>query len=148
MNATPDWFHNAIVTGIQNLYLLSLPGSPAGEVLPGTVEVWVRSLWSMPIAWDERLDLPRIDAGFMHLAQTCDRWPAPKLLLANLPGRPAQLALAPPAHMPRPVPEKFRAVLMRLSGRLTMDRRQRDAADEAEAEAARKAADEAKRPAA
>lgn len=123
MNAAPAWFHNAVVTGIQNLYLLSLPGSPAGEVLPGTVEVWVRSLWAMPIAWDERLDSPRIDAGFVHLAQHCDRWPAPKLLLANLPSRPAQALLAPPAHVAKPVPGWVREKLEHLAGRMRLTTR-------------------------
>jgi len=118
MNAAPTWLHNCTVSGLQALYALSLPGSPAAEVLPMTVEVWVRTLAAQPIAWTKELDEMRIAEAFVHLAGTCDRWPSPRLMLANMPPRKQPVALPPAPRQPPPPGALDR--LRALSRRMTM----------------------------
>ena len=81
----PDWFHNTIVSGVQQLHVLSLQGTPAAETVTLTAQVWIDTLWNMPRSWDEDRDAPRLRDAFRSIAQRVDRWPAPKAVLDNMP---------------------------------------------------------------
>lgn len=100
MTATEDdrWLKNAVIDGVQLLYSLALPGSPAGEVLPLTAQGWIEVLRRCR-TWVPERDAKRLHPGFVALAGAVDRWPAPKQLLDHLPPVQAPLALveaAPP----------------------------------------------------
>jgi hypothetical protein len=92
-----DWLRVEVLTGLQKLYALRLPGTPAKDSIAGTAEVWLEAVASCPIAWDQDLDTQRIRAAFAALFRECDSWPRPKLLLANLHSR------APTKELPKPV---------------------------------------------
>lgn len=123
MSAAPKWFNNCIVSGIQGLYALGLPGCPAAELLEATTEVWITTLWHrVPTNWDEQLDCTRLAQAFQQLALTSERWPVPAHLVKALPSRPAPIALPEPISRSGPSPE-VKARLMRsikeLAGKMT-----------------------------
>jgi hypothetical protein len=84
--AVPSWFNNTLADGLTMLVALALPGTPPAETIALTLNVWVNALWSRQ-AWTED-DTQRLQAAFVYLAGTCDRWPAPRQLRAALPARP------------------------------------------------------------
>lgn len=92
----PDWFNDAVISGIQRLAALSLNGTPPAETIGLTAIAWTETLWEANIAWDEQLDERRINAAFKRISREIDRWPAPKHLLDYLPSRPE------PKRLPRP----------------------------------------------
>lgn len=92
----PRWFADRITAGLQALVVLHLPGGPGADTVAYTRDVWVQTLWDAPIAWDDRLDGPRIEAAFRRLARSIDRWPPPRALLEMLPQRPQLRPLPAP----------------------------------------------------
>lgn len=98
--AAEAWFNNLVVTGLQQLYSLSLQGCPAAEVLPLTAVSWVEALWRAR-PWVEALDAARLAVAFTALAAAAERWPAPRQLLHHLVARPA-----PAAALPEPRPQR------------------------------------------
>jgi hypothetical protein len=106
MSARPveDWFHNAVVSGVQRLYALNLPDRPAAEVVQLTAVTWVDVLWAL-LPWAEHLDAWRLPVAFTGLAASADRWPAPTRLRAHLPARKmdaptlSHSGQLPPAHI-------------------------------------------------
>lgn len=104
-HATPapdDWMRELILAGLQKIYTLSLDGTPAMEVLPGTAMAWFEALMA-DRSWDEARDTDRIRAAFTTLARTRDRWPAPVHFMAAL--RPRE----PLRGLPKPPPDPERA---------------------------------------
>ena len=99
----PDWFHNTIVSGVQQLHVLSLQGTPAAETVVLTAQVWIDTLWNTPRSWDEERDTPRLREAFRSIAQRVDRWPAPKAVLENMPSAPTVLLLQEPKSDPAKV---------------------------------------------
>ena len=94
MNDLPRSIHNAVIDGVQRLYVLRLDGAPADDTLPLTTQVWLDALaWRRQWAED---DLPRLQQAFVALTATARRWPQPATLLELLPPRPAPLALPAP----------------------------------------------------
>ncbi len=93
----PDWFYEHVSRGLAALVVLHLPGAPSHEVISMTEEVWIEALWSLNVAWDERLDAPRLSTGFLRLARQAERWPAPRALIELLPSRSQPVRLAGPS---------------------------------------------------
>lgn len=95
----PDWFHNAVVDGVQLLHSLALQGSPAAEVITITTTGWIEVLWrGRAWAGDQQEPLQAVDAqrvrlAFFSLANSADRWPPPRQLLDHLPDRPESIAI-------------------------------------------------------
>jgi hypothetical protein len=79
----PAWFRRALSDGLATLVVLSLPGTPAADVMAGTKETWIGLLWSAR-TWQER-DAARLTAAFVALARRVDRWPPPRAVLDHLP---------------------------------------------------------------
>jgi hypothetical protein len=87
-NPVPDtWFRSMIVAGIQRLYALSLPSTPAADTIAATATVWLETIWEMPELWTEELDQQRISNCFKILARECERWPAIRDFTKHLPPR-------------------------------------------------------------
>lgn len=100
MSRPADWFHNAVIDGVQRLYALNLPDRPASEVLQLTAITWVEVLWSTT-HWDELHDARRLPVAFTRLAAAADRWPAPAALRQHLPPRRQSVPLlAEPVQRP------------------------------------------------
>lgn len=114
----PSWFRAAVGEGLQGLVVLSLPGTPAAETIALTADVWMQTLWSSPIAWDEQLDRPRLARAFVLLLRHVERWPAPKHVLDHLPPRPDRLKLAAPPLTPEQL-KRNRAFMRRWLETLT-----------------------------
>jgi hypothetical protein len=92
-----DWLRGEIASGLQKLLALRLTGTPPEDAIVGTAEVWLEALECCGIQWLEHLDRQRVQRAFKTLFGSCDRWPAPKLFLANLGNRDPPPALpAPP----------------------------------------------------
>lgn len=95
----PDWFHDSVISGVQLLHVLSLPGTPAAETVALTATVWIRALYSTPVNWSQEHDAPRLEAAFVELARTAERWPGPREVLARMPRR-----VSPPVpQLPEPI---------------------------------------------
>lgn len=97
MNA-PDWLHDEILSGIQALLALRLKGSPSMETIPATANMWVTAIKTRPIAWDKKLDTPRIRKAFVDLAATAENWPSPAAFISKLQPREYQNRLAAPVQ--------------------------------------------------
>jgi hypothetical protein len=108
------WLKNAVIDGVQLLYSLALPGSPAGEVLPLTAQGWIEVLRRCRL-WVAERDAPRLHPGFVALAGAVDRWPAPKQLLDHLPAVQPVAALV---DVPPPISAQRRLELQALRRRL------------------------------
>ena len=108
------WLKNALIDGVQLLYSLALPGSPAGEVLPLTAQGWIEVLRRCH-RWDAARDSARIQPAFISLAGAVDRWPAPKQLLDHLPPVQAVTALV---DVPPPISAQRRQELQAMRRRL------------------------------
>nr|DAS24834.1 MAG TPA: hypothetical protein [Caudoviricetes sp.] len=94
MSGLPASIHNAVIDGVQRLYVLRLDGAPADDTLPLTTQVWLDAIaWRRQWADD---DLPRLQQAFVALTATAKRWPQPATLLEMLPPRPTPLALPTP----------------------------------------------------
>lgn len=91
-----DWFVDAIATGLQRLIVLGLLRAPAAENITVVRDVWVDALWESGEMWEEQMDNHRIDESFKTLTRTCETWPAPKLILAQMPKRTPLPALPAP----------------------------------------------------
>jgi hypothetical protein len=94
MSGLPASIHNAIIDGVQRLYVLRLDGAPADDTLPLTTQVWLDAIGYRRQWADD--DLPRLQQAFVALTATAKRWPQPATLLEMLPPRPAPLALTAP----------------------------------------------------
>jgi hypothetical protein len=94
----PDWLNNEIVTGLQKLLALRLPGSPAKDTAAATTTVWLEVIGGSGVDWIEALDRLRVRAAFRGLAARCDRWPAPRQFFEQLQPR----AYAQPALTAKP----------------------------------------------
>lgn len=115
---TPAWMRAEVITGLQRLVALALPGQPPAETIVLTAATWCDALGLLPVAWDERQDAPRLRAAFAALLPQVERWPAPAALLRNLPARPP----APRLPAPQASPERMRSVraqLAAITARLT-----------------------------
>jgi hypothetical protein len=77
-----DWLKNEIRTGFQSLMCLSLPRTPAAEVIRGTVEVWAASLCKR-LTFEQVRDTPRIREAFAELVLSSTEWPSPAQFLAE-----------------------------------------------------------------
>lgn len=98
---TPLWMETLLLSGLQKLYVLSLDGTPAHDVIEGTAMAWLEAL-QYDRLWDEALDRARLEAAFVTLARTRERWPAPIHLLQAL--RPRE----PLRGLPKPEPDPAR----------------------------------------
>ena len=92
----PQWMLNEVVTGLQQLLLLHLPGTPAAETIGGAAQAWANALWCAPKAWDRDLDAPRIATAFRTIGHRLDNFPTPKAILEAMPPRPPLPALPEP----------------------------------------------------
>ena len=122
MTAPDAWFRAEIERGLIGLAVLSLDGTPAGELLEGgaVAATWTGALFPTR-AWDIDRDRPRMRAAFRTLAATVTRWPAPAHVIAALPSpRPAVSLPAPPRGAERDA--AARAALAALGAKLGWDR--------------------------
>ena len=88
--------NNALVSGIQHMFAMRLPGHPPLDAADGTYQAWIAAFDSLPIAWDDERDVPRIRQAFGALWATVDRWPTPKMLIACIPPVPPPPQLEAP----------------------------------------------------
>jgi len=98
-NDIPQWFRSAINTGLQGLVVLSLPRTPATDVITMTAGRWAQLLWKNR-TWIEERDLPRLAIAFDQLAINSTEWPSPKQLATFLPAHARQEALPSPPATP------------------------------------------------
>ncbi|MHB9021324.1 MAG: hypothetical protein ACYC3A_05815 [Halothiobacillus sp.] len=90
------WFDSAIGVGLAKIAALQLPGTPIDSKTASAMRaVWVESLWPMK-NWTKNQDQARIEAAFIMLMRTSERFPAPTAWLRTLPERAPQAKLPPP----------------------------------------------------
>jgi hypothetical protein len=91
-----DWLRAEVITGLQKLLALRLPGTPPQDAVTGTAQVWLEAIDQPGICWDEALDKPRVLRAFKALFANCERWPVPKNFMQHLGNRDPPRALPPP----------------------------------------------------
>lgn len=91
-----NWFEDAILDGLSQLFSLGLQGTPAAELAPITAKTWAKVLWKQPIGWVEDADTWRIDSAFTMLMGRIDRFPAPRDLMFTMPERKKLTAIPAP----------------------------------------------------
>lgn len=94
----PDPLHNAVLTGVQRLLVLRLPGTPARDTIEFTALVWTDAIAARPVTWNVDRDLKRFAAAFRTLEGTSEKWPNPAQFMKCLPAIPEQLKLSPPRN--------------------------------------------------
>lgn len=105
-----EWVQDEFLTGFQMLALLGLEGAPATEVLPMTVQVWLKAVCRNRV-FDQSEDTPRIREAFAMLAERSTRWPTPADFLASLPTN-----VVPFQRLPKLESEKRREAGLRALG--------------------------------
>ena len=91
-----EWLEEEVMAGVTRLLSLKLKNQPGENEIRITLEEWVRSLTrniGRPI---DKIDTPRIRAGFDRLIDHCEWWPAPADLYKSIPRRTERLALPVP----------------------------------------------------
>ena len=91
----PGWLGAIVQCHIARLRLLSLEGAPLAEAMGEVTLIWAETIASRRINWDCDQDRARLECAFLELAATCERWPAPAMLLKLLSDRPPAPALPP-----------------------------------------------------
>jgi len=94
----PEQLCKAVFDGLQRLWAIRLPGSPAGDTLPGVANIWVDALGDAPITWNVERDLPRIQRSFRRMELVCEKWPSPSFFMSCMPPVPETLKLTPPKN--------------------------------------------------
>lgn len=89
------WLRREIAKGVAGLLALRLDGAPAADSATKTADIWLVAM-TKGRDWDEGKDAGRIRKAFETLFATCERWPAPALLLRELQTRPPELRLPKP----------------------------------------------------
>ena len=56
--------NNALVSGIQHMFAMRLPGHPPLDAADGTYQAWIAAFDSLPISWNDERDVPRIRQAF------------------------------------------------------------------------------------
>lgn len=107
----PAWLGDIVRCHIARLHLLRLEGAPLAEVMGEVTLIWAETLASRRSNWDCDQDSARLEGAFLELAATCERWPAPAMLLKLLPARPP----APALPLPDLSPAQRRRNLKRLA---------------------------------
>ncbi len=100
-----SFLRNAIKRGLQHLITLSLPWTPAPEVLSGTLLAWTNALVDVHGLTDE--DAERVATAFQVMAASIEQWPAPATLIKFLPEKPRPYFHKLPS--PELTPEEERA---------------------------------------
>lgn len=121
-----DWLSDEIITGLQKLVLLRLPGAPPEDAVVGTVEVWIEAL-TYRRQWDESLDRPRIRRAFALLCGGSDSWPSPKMLVDGLGCRAPPKALPKPHYPPEKAAENLQKIrdLLKQTNKISGERYER-----------------------
>jgi hypothetical protein len=95
--AGEDWLRQEISIGLKALVVQSLKNQPAAELITMNADVWHVALrTSSKSLTIEEVDAPRIRVAFSKIFSTVTEWPAPKLLLDQLPTRPYRQSLPEP----------------------------------------------------
>lgn len=113
-----------IITGIQRLFALRLPGSPSADAVVATAEMWVEAVSARLPCYDADADAPRIRRAFVALMQDMERWPAPKHFFERLADRPPVRALPQPRADPKETAAaraQFKALHRKLVKKLTVE---------------------------
>ena len=99
----PDWLRIQMITGLQKLVVLRLPGTPPEDAIPATAQVWLEAMDRPWIKWDQAQDARRVDCAWRQLYATAERWPAPKHLIDLLGNRDPPKALPAPPMSPEEI---------------------------------------------
>jgi hypothetical protein len=124
--ALPKNIHNAVVTGLQKLLALRMPGTPAAGALQATAAVWIEALENANIAWDENLDTRRIEAAFASLIRHCEQWPQPAHFFHRLPARtyPPALGVRIDETTRRANAEKLKTIIQKFKQQHNLNNRE------------------------
>jgi hypothetical protein len=91
-----DWLQREVIAGLSGLVALRLDGAPAADAITHTLDIWLVALKKAQ-RWNEETDGARVKAAFETLFASCERWPAPAMLIRVIPVRQSQQALPNPA---------------------------------------------------
>jgi len=81
-----DWVINEMAEGAQKLLTQSLPGTPASELIEGTVMVWAEA-FCYNRKWEQTIDQHRLREAFLQTCALAERWPSLKQIMDHMPQR-------------------------------------------------------------
>ena len=91
-----EWLQREVIAGLSGLVALRLDGAPAADAITHTLDIWLVAL-NKAQRWNEETDGARVKSAFETLFASCERWPAPAMLIRAIPVRQSQQALPKPA---------------------------------------------------
>lgn len=74
----PDWFSKAVCEGLRSLYIASLDGTPAADMIEITADRWIDECWPRR-KWQQGhrfIGERSLEQAFAKTANTASRWPA------------------------------------------------------------------------
>lgn len=113
----PLWFANIIISGVQTLYGLNVANRPAADQVIPLAEVWIETLWSKNIGWEQDLDSDRLHKAFRAIFGEVSEWITPAQYMQHLPPRPKQQALPPPKYPAEKARENIAKIQAMLRGK-------------------------------
>lgn len=83
----PPWFIRTICEGLKTLYIASLDGAPAADMIAVTTERWIDECWPKR-EWQEHCRFrgaKRLADTFSQMANTSNRWPSINDIVGQIP---------------------------------------------------------------
>lgn len=83
----PDWFTETICDGLRSLYIASLEGTPAADMIAITVERWIDECWPRR-EWQrghQFVGERSLANAFSKTANTASRWPSIEAVVGQVP---------------------------------------------------------------
>lgn len=75
-------FKNTVITGLQLLMTLQLPGRPPQDSIAATAEIWLDLLYPVR-RWDDE-DIANLQRAFKRVARRAEHFPPPAAIIAAL----------------------------------------------------------------
>lgn len=128
-----QWLQDQVSAGLQRLVCLGLDRTPAAELLPLTLTVWIEAL-NHERSWDRARDEQRVKDAFSTLCRTVTQWPQPQHLMTALPPVTQQalthkLPEVDPTHRPKAWDEIAKALRMPSPQSKSEDKPKRESID-------------------
>lgn len=116
----PAWLRREVMHGLKAMISIGPENTPALEMVTKVADVWLIAIQRGGVGISiEAVDAPRIREGFERLIPTLVKWPLPKHLLDQIPGRPERLRLPAPPPTDEEIAEglrQFRTIAAHVGG--------------------------------
>lgn len=83
----PDWFSKTVCEGLRSLYIASLDGTPAADMIEITADRWIDECWPRRkwLQGHRFIGERSLEQAFAKTANTASRWPAIEDVVGQVP---------------------------------------------------------------